>query len=53
MIKNKKILITGGLGFIGSHLTQELLKFQNKVYLIDNFKTRRKKQVELYKKLQK
>lgn len=42
MIKNKKILITGGLGFIGSHLTEELLRFPNKIYLIDNFKTRRK-----------
>ena len=42
MIKNKKILITGGLGFVGTHLTEELLKFTNKIYLIDNFKTRKK-----------
>jgi UDP-glucose 4-epimerase len=37
MIKNKKILITGAAGFIGSHLTEELLKFDNFLTLIDNF----------------
>ena len=42
MIKNKKILITGGLGFIGSHLAEELLRLPNKIYLIDNFITRKK-----------
>lgn len=42
MIKNKKILITGGLGFVGTHLTKELLKLPNQIYLIDNFATRRK-----------
>ncbi len=35
MIKNKKILITGGAGFIGSHLTEYLSK-NNKVVVIDN-----------------
>ena len=37
MLKNKKILITGAGGFIGSHLTEELLKYDNFVVLIDNF----------------
>ncbi|MHA1455748.1 MAG: GDP-mannose 4,6-dehydratase, partial [Promethearchaeota archaeon] len=37
MLKNKKILITGAGGFIGSHLTEELLKHDNFVVLIDNF----------------
>ncbi len=37
MLKNKKILITGAGGFIGSHLTDELLKHDNFVVLIDNF----------------
>ena len=26
MLKNKKILITGGAGFIGSHLTNKLVE---------------------------
>ena len=37
-MKDKNILITGGLGFIGSHLTNELIK-ENKVVIIDNLTT--------------
>lgn len=33
----KSILITGGAGFIGSHLTHALLKKNYRVYCIDNF----------------
>jgi UDP-glucuronate decarboxylase len=35
----KKILITGGAGFIGSHLTERLLREGNAVIVIDNFHT--------------
>ena len=31
------ILITGGAGFIGSHITQRLLEENNKIICIDNF----------------
>ena len=34
---NKKILITGGLGFLGVNLTEKLLQLKNKPYLIDIF----------------
>jgi UDP-glucose 4-epimerase len=37
MIKNKNIIITGAAGFIGSHLTETLLKHENFLILIDNF----------------
>ena len=35
-MKNKKILITGGAGFIGSHLTEELTLQGNQVVVLDN-----------------
>ena len=53
MIRNKKILITGGLGFIGSHLAKELIKYSNKIYIIDNFKTRQKSKIEFINKYKK
>lgn len=36
---NKKILITGGAGFLGSHLCRRLLKENNEVICLDNFFT--------------
>nr|HPM03307.1 GDP-mannose 4,6-dehydratase [Candidatus Cloacimonadota bacterium] len=36
-----KILITGGAGFIGSHLSEELLNQGHKVTIIDNLSTGR------------
>ena len=35
----KRIVITGGAGFIGSHLAEYLLKKKNKITIIDNFST--------------
>lgn len=41
----KKILVTGGAGFIGSHLCDKLLKENNKVICLDNFFTGTRKNV--------
>ena len=38
-IKNKNILITGGAGFIGSHLVETFLAMDNRVICVDNFIT--------------
>ncbi|MDO8259875.1 MAG: SDR family NAD(P)-dependent oxidoreductase, partial [Candidatus Magasanikbacteria bacterium] len=37
MNKQKKILITGGAGFIGMHVAQELLLRGDRVIIVDNF----------------
>jgi UDP-glucose 4-epimerase len=38
-LKNKKILVTGGAGFVGSHLCERLLKLNNEVVSLDNYFT--------------
>ena len=38
-IKQKKVLVTGGAGFLGSHLCERLLKDGNEVICVDNFLT--------------
>ena len=35
----KRILVTGGAGFIGSHLCDKLLKGKNEVLCVDNYFT--------------
>jgi UDP-glucuronate decarboxylase len=37
--QKNKILITGGAGFLGSHLTEKLLKEGNDVLVVDNYFT--------------
>jgi len=41
----KKILITGGAGFVGSHLCERLLKDNNEIICLDNFLTGSKENV--------
>jgi len=40
--ESKKILVTGGAGFIGSHLVDELIKEGHKVVVIDNLASGKK-----------
>lgn len=44
-MKNKKVIVTGGMGFIGSHLTERLLE-DNEVTVIDNGITGRMENIE-------
>ena len=39
----KKILVTGGAGYIGSHIVEQLIKLKKKVIIIDNLSTGHKR----------
>jgi len=45
-MNNKKILITGGAGFIGSHLAEKLLNDNKEVFIVDNLSTGRLENIE-------
>lgn len=45
-ICNKKVLVTGGAGFIGSNLCEDLLKHDNQVICLDNFSTGRHENIK-------
>lgn len=44
-IANTKVLVTGGAGFIGSNLCEDLLKYGNEVICLDNFSTGKQKNI--------
>ncbi len=48
MISGKKILVTGGAGFIGSNLCRRLLELGNEVVCLDNFSTGKRENIECF-----
>ena len=45
-LSKKKILVTGGAGFIGSNLCEELLHIGNKVVCLENFATGKRENIK-------
>ena len=46
MLKGKKVIVTGGAGFIGSHLVDRLLREESEIVVIDNFSTGRESNLD-------
>jgi len=44
--RRKKIMVTGGAGFVGSHLVDKLMQEGHEVLVVDNFFTGQKKNIE-------
>ncbi len=49
MLNNKKLLITGGAGFIGSNLIEHFLKQNNRIVCLDNFATGKEENILPFK----
>lgn len=47
-MKNKKVLVTGGAGFIGSNLVKRLLEGRNSVTVLDNFMSGYRSNLDAY-----
>jgi UDP-glucose 4-epimerase len=50
-LTNKRILVTGGAGFIGSHLVKRLLGLNNRVFVLDNLSSGRLENLPSHSKL--
>ena len=49
IFKNKTVCVTGGAGFIGSHVVEKLIENNCKIIIIDNLSTgTKKKYQEIY-----
>ncbi len=51
-MKDKRVVVTGGAGFIGSHLVQELLRLGNEVVVIDTLLRGNKLPSEVMKQIE-
>lgn len=47
-ISHTKVLVTGGAGFIGSNLCEDLLQHNNEVVCLDNFSTGRMENIQTF-----
>ncbi len=47
-MKQRKVLVTGGAGFLGSHLCEKLLKQNYFVFCVDNFFTGKKENISFF-----
>lgn len=45
-IEHKRVLVTGGAGFIGSHLCEDILRYNNEVVCLDNFANGKRSNIE-------
>ena len=48
-MENKKVLVTGGCGFIGSHVAETLVNLGAQVTILDNLATGFEKNIESFK----
>jgi UDP-N-acetylglucosamine/UDP-N-acetylgalactosamine 4-epimerase len=48
ILKDSRVLVTGGAGFIGSNLVESFLHSGNRVVCLDNFSTGKRKNLEPY-----